>query len=314
METIAILTGGDSAEQSISLKSAETVLKHLDKNKYSGYIVNLSDNKYSCDDIKLELSDFSFKVNNRKIKFDKIFIALHGPPAENGLIQNYFDRINIPYTSCDANISAITFNKFECNKKLNEYGFKTAKSLLIISENEINLEKNINLPCFVKPNQCGSSYGITKVKNRDEFKSAIKLAKRYDSEIMIEESINGIEVSCGVFKDKKEIISLPITEIISHNDFFDYEAKYLGESEEITPARLPDKIYLEVQNITRNIYYKMKLSGFCRIDYIIQNSIPHVIEINTIPGLSENSIIPQQLRYANISLKDFFSLCLININ
>tara|TARA_B100001248_G_scaffold261532_1_gene253025 strand:- start:170 stop:1114 length:945 start_codon:yes stop_codon:yes gene_type:complete len=314
METIAILTGGDSAEQSISLKSAETVLKHLDKKKYSGYIVNLSDNKYSCKDIKLELSDFSFKLNNRKIKFDKIFVALHGPPAENGLIQNYFDKINIPYTSCNANISAITFNKFECNKKLNEYGFKTARSLLIISENELDLENNINLPCFVKPNQCGSSYGITKVKNINEFKSAINLAKKYDSEVMIEESINGIEVSCGVFKDKKEIVSLPVTEIISHNDFFDYEAKYLGKSEEITPARLPDKIYLEVQNITRNIYSKMKLTGFCRIDYIIQNSIPHVIEINTIPGLSENSIIPQQLRHANISLKDFFSLCLININ
>lgn len=314
METIAILTGGDSAEQSISLKSAETVLKHLDKKKYSGYIVNLSDNKYSCKDIKLELSDFSFKLNNRKIKFDKIFVALHGPPAENGLIQNYFDKINIPYTSCNANISAITFNKFECNKKLNEYGFKTARSLLIISENELDLENNINLPCFVKPNQCGSSYGITKVKNINEFKSAISLAKKYDSEVMIEESINGIEVSCGVFKDKKEVVSLPVTEIISHNDFFDYEAKYLGKSEEITPARLPDKIYLEVQNITRNIYSKMKLTGFCRIDYIIQNSIPHVIEINTIPGLSENSIIPQQLRHANISLKDFFSLCLININ
>ena len=314
METIAILTGGDSAEKSISLKSAENVLKHLDKNKYVGYIVNLSDNKYSCEGIKLELSDFSFKLKNRKIKFDKIFIALHGPPAENGLIQNYFDKINIPYTSCNANISAITFNKFKCNQKLNEYGFKTAKSLLIISENEIDLKNNINLPCFVKPNQCGSSYGITKVKNIDEFKSAINLAKRYDSEIMIEESINGIEVSCGVFKDKKQIISLPVTEIISHNDFFDYEAKYLGKSDEITPARLPDKIYLEVQNITRNIYSKMKLSGFCRVDYIIQNSIPHVIEINTIPGLSENSIIPQQLRYANINLKDFFSLCLININ
>tara|TARA_B100000900_G_C20600014_1_gene725080 strand:- start:1519 stop:2472 length:954 start_codon:yes stop_codon:yes gene_type:complete len=317
METIAILTGGDSAEESISIQSAETVLKYLDKNKYIGYIVTLKNNKYTVKDIELNIQDFSFVLANTKITFDKVLIALHGPPAENGLIQNYFDEINIPYTSCDANVSAITFNKYKCNNKLKKCGFKTANSVLInLDKNQTkkNIQNNINLPFFVKPNQCGSSYGISKVNHKNEFNDAVHLAQKYDTDIIIEESLNGVEVSCGVFKNDKKIIPLPITEIVSHNDFFDYEAKYLGKSDEITPARISKEIYSKVQNITKEIYSKMNLSGFCRIDYIIQKDIPYVIEINTIPGLSENSIIPKQLAYANIKLKDFFTLCLNNIN
>ena len=317
MERIAILTGGDSAEYNISLLSAKTVLKHLDKTKYEPIIVHYKNKKYTIEDIELDLSDFTYNKDNKKINFDKIFIALHGPPAENGMIQNYLEKINIPYTSCNAKVSHLTFDKFSCNNQLKNYGFNCAKSLLVNDTEEIlesKIRNTIGLPCFVKPNRAGSSYGISKVTESKQLKTAINNAFNHDKQVIIESFIEGIEVSCGVYSDKNNIKALPITEIISDNDFFDYAAKYEGKSQEITPARISKDLTLEIQKQTINIYKKMNLSGICRIDFIIKNKKAYIIEINTIPGLSEESIIPKQLKAADISLKDFFDLCLSNIN
>ena len=317
MEKIAILTGGDSAEHNISLLSADTVLKNLDATKYQGTIVHLKDNNYTINDQKVNISDFSYLHASNKIKFDKVFIALHGPPAENGLIQNYFDNIKLPYTSCDAKVSALTFNKFECNNMLKQLGFQCAKSILIYSDmklSENDLIEKIGLPCFVKPNEAGSSHGISKVSRKSDLSEAIKNAFSHDNNVIIESAINGIEVSCGVYRHDDKVNTLPITEIITENAFFDYEAKYEGRAQEITPARISNQITSEIQRTTINIYNKMKLSGICRIDFIIENNTPYIIEINTIPGLSEESIIPKQLKAADISLADFFDICLSNIN
>ncbi len=317
MKNIGILTGGDSAEYNISLLSANTVLKYLKNTKYNGIIIHLKNGKYSVGEQKINTSDFTYIKDNNKIKFDKIFIALHGPPAENGLIQNYFDGINIPYTSCNARVSSLTFNKLECNNILEKLGFKCANSILI-NVNEEYLEDDIiskvGLPCFVKPNGAGSSYGISKIIEKNNLVRAIKKAFSYDNKVIIESCINGIEVSCGVYKDGNEVNALPITEIVSENDFFDYEAKYEGKSQEITPARINKKLTSEIQKITVEVYKKMKLSGICRIDFIIEKNQPYIIEINTIPGLTEESIIPQQLKAANINLSDFFDICLNNLN
>ena len=317
MEKIAILTGGDSAEYHISLLSADTILKHLNNTKYNGIIVHLRNGEYRIGNQKINTSDFTYINGDTKIKFDKIFIALHGSPAENGLIQDYFDNINLPYTSCNAKVSALTFDKFECNNTLQKLGFKCANSVMIHSDMqylESEIINKVGLPCFVKPNGAGSSYGISKVTKKADLAKAINNAFSHDNKVIIESFINGTEVSCGVYFDGNQVNSLPITEIVSENDFFDYEAKYEGRSQEITPARISNQLTSEIQKTTIDIYKKMGLSGICRVDFIIQNNIPYIIEINTIPGLSEKSIIPQQLRAANISLSEIFDLCLRNIN
>ena len=317
MEKIAILTGGDSAEHNISLLSAETVLQYLNNSKYKGTIVHLRNGKYTIKNQRLDTTDFSYIKDNKKITFDKIFIALHGSPAEDGLIQEYFDKLNLPYSSCNAKVSALTFDKYECNKTLKKLGFRCAKSILINQNqnfSEDDIIESIGLPCFIKPNSSGSSYGISKVKQRDSLTQAIKSAFSHDKKVIIESFINGTEVSCGVYFDGNQVKTLPLTEIVSENDFFDYEAKYEGRSQEITPARISQKIALEIQKITTDIYTKINLSGICRIDFIIQNKQAFILEINTIPGLSEESIIPKQLKVAKISLSEFFDLCLNNIN
>ena len=317
MKNIGILTGGDSAEYNISLLSAENVLKNLKYNKYKAEIIHLKNGKYCIGKQKIDTSDFTYIKDNKKVKFDKIFIALHGPPAENGLIQNYFDSLDLPYTSCNANVSALTFNKFKCNTILKQNGFKCAKSL-IINKNEKYTEndiiKKVGLPLFVKPNGAGSSYGISKITDKHNILNAIKKAFSFDNKVIIESCINGIEISCGVYTDGNKINTLPITEIVSENNFFDYEAKYKGKAQEITPARINKKLTEDIQNTTVKIYKKMKLKGICRIDFIIEKNQPYIIEINTIPGLTEESIIPKQLKVANIKLSDFFDICLNNLN
>ena len=317
MERIAILTGGDSAEYNISLLSANIVHQHLDKSKYDAEIVHLKNGEYTVANQQINTSDFSYTQNNRKKKFDKIFIALHGSPAENGLIQDYFDNINIPYTSCNAKVSALTFDKFECNKILRLMKFECPKSIAIKKDNEYSKDYIINmigLPCFVKPNSGGSSYGVSKVTKGSNLLKAIKNAFSYDNKVIIESFIDGIELSCGVYFDGNQINALPITEIVSENDFFDYEAKYEGKAEEITPARISDQITLDIQKTTIDIYKKLNLSGICRVDFITKGNKSYIIEINSIPGLSEESIIPKQLEVANISLSEIFDVCLSNIN
>jgi D-alanine-D-alanine ligase len=318
MKNIAILTGGDSAEYDISILSANTVLKHLNPELFKAYIIHLKNDKFTVliKEIKIDVdkSNFTFEVENKRISFDAIFMALHGSPAENGLIQPYFDNLNIPYTSCNAKVSALTFNKYECNKKLKELGFNCATSFLYKKGNHI-LEQEIidrvKLPCFVKPNGAGSSFGISKVKKKEDLTKAINSALQHDNKVLIEQFIDGIEISCGVYTNKNNIQALPITEIVTENEFFDYQAKYEGKSQEITPARISKKLTIEVQKLTTDIYKAMELSGICRIDYIIMNEKPYIIEINTIPGFTEESIIPQQVKSANLKLSLIFESCLV---
>ena len=319
MKNIAILTGGDSAEYDISIQSANTVLKHLNSELFKGYIIHLKNDKFTVliNKIKIDLDkrNFTFEVENKRISFDTIFMALHGSPAENGLIQPYFDNLNIPYTSCNAKVSALTFNKHECNKKIKELGFSCASSSLYKKGEKIDEQEIIDcvkLPCFVKPNGAGSSFGITKVKKTKDLVEAINIALQHDNKVLIEQFIDGIEISCGVYVNKNNIQSLPITEIVTENEFFDYQAKYEGKSQEITPARISKKLTIEIQKLTTDIYKAMDLVGICRIDYIIMNEKPYVIEINTIPGFTEESIIPQQIKSANLKLSEIFESCLVD--
>ncbi len=317
MKEIAILTGGDSNEYEISIQSAKIVLNNLNKEKYNGTIIHLKNGVFTTysDNKKINTKDLTITINESKIQFDFVFIALHGPPAENGDIQKLFDKLKIPYSSCSSSISEMTFNKFKCNNKLKELGFNCANSLLYIRNDHINNDyiiKELKLPVFVKPNQSGSSLGISKVKKKSDLKSAIQEALLFDEDIIIEEYINGIELSCGVLRIKKKIITLPITEIISENEFFDYKAKYEGMSQEITPAKISEEIAINIRKITTNIYEKLDLRGVCRIDFILKNKIPYIIEINTIPGLSQESIIPKQAKEAGISLKELFDYCIEN--
>ena len=319
MKNIAILTGGDSAEYDISILSANTVLQHLNPELFKGYIIHLKNDKFTVliKEIKIDVdkSNFTFEVENKRISFDAIFMALHGSPAENGLIQPYFDNLNIPYTSCNAKVSALTFNKYECNKKLKELGFNCATSFLYKKENNIveqEIIDRVKLPCFVKPNGAGSSFGISKVKKKEDLTKAINSALQHDNKVLIEQFIDGIEISCGVYTNKNNTQALPITEIVTENEFFDYQAKYEGKSQEITPARISKKLTIEVQKLTTDIYKAMELSGICRIDYIIMNEKPYIIEINTIPGFTEESIIPQQVKSANLKLSVIFESCLVD--
>ena len=250
MENIGILTGGDSAEYNISILSAKTVLSNL-SDQYKGYIIHLKKNIFTVttktNSISVDTKDFSFTYKRKKIKIRKVFMALHGPPAENGAIQRYFDKLNIKYTSCNASVSELTFHKYNCNNKLKNLGFKCAKSHLHTYNKKVSSKdiiKKVNLPCFVKPNGSGSSYGISKVKKENELEDAIKNSLLYDKEVIIEEAIIGMEVSCGVFFNGTNSIALPITEIETKNEFFDYSAKYNGESNEI--RYMKDRLYYHI--------------------------------------------------------------------
>ena len=317
MKEIAILTGGDSAEYEISLQSAHVVLNNLNSKKYHGTIIHIKDGKWTTiidgKQIHINKNNFSVGINSSILKFDYVFMALHGPPAENGDIQPYFDNINLPYSSCNSQVSALTFNKLKCNQKLTQLGFKCANSLsLKIGEKIENkkIKETIGLPCFIKPNQSGSSFGVSKVYIEDEIKDAIQNALLHDNTVLIEQFIDGTEVSCGVGIIDDKITAFPITEIVSKNDFFDFDAKYKGLSEEITPARISESLRFKIKRISEKIYLKMNLKGICRIDFIIMNETPYIIEINTIPGLSEESIIPKQVKELGISLTQLFDNCI----
>ena len=318
-KNIAILGGGDSAEHEISLSSANTLLKEIDKTLYNPFLIHFKSNSffalYKNKKIKLDKKDFSFEHENKKYKFNEVFIVIHGPPAENGEIQNYFKNLNIPHSTCSSSVSKLTFNKYLCNKKLVSLGFNCAKSILHEENLKFEVPHELNLPLFVKPNKSGSSFGVQKVKTNGSLKSAIKNALKYDNEVIIEEEIKGKEISCGVFSNKyNQTIALPLTEIISNNEFFDYKAKYEGESQEVTPAKINQNISKKIKNTSIDIYKKMNLKGICRIDFILKNKTPYVIEINTIPGMSQESIIPQQIKAAGIKMTEVITMSLSNAN
>ena len=319
MKNIAILTGGDSDEYDISLLSANTVMKHLNPELFKGYIIHHKNDKFTAfvnkDELAINKEDFTLALENKLISFDAVFMALHGSPAENGLIQPYFDNLNIPYTACNSAVSALTFDKYECNAKLKKLGFKCAQSHLYEKENIIDTEAiidKVGLPCFVKPNGAGSSYGVSKVKQKSDLEKAILFALKHDNKVLIEQFVDGIEISVGVYNNGKTIQPLPITEIVTENEFFDYQAKYEGKSKEITHARISEKLTNEIQQTTVDIYKTMHLNGICRIDYIIMNKAAFVIEINTVPGFAGESIIPKQLKAAHLKLSEVFEICLLN--
>jgi D-alanine-D-alanine ligase len=319
MKNIAIITGGDSKEYSISLKSAETVYKHLDRTKYNPFIIEVKKNiwriKINNKFHNFDQINFCIEIENKLVKFKDVFMCIHGPPAENGELQKYLDYKKINYTCCNSNISALTFDKYKCNQIIKDLGYEIPKSFIHIKNNNIctdTIISNLKLPIFVKPNQAGSSNGISMVKEKNGLKTAINKAFKHDNKVIIEEYIDGIEVSCGVLRINNKIITLPITEIISENDFFDYDAKYNNKSQEITPARITNEEENSTHKITKIIYEKLKLKGLCRIDYIIKIGKPYMIEVNTIPGLSKQSIIPQQITQAGYSLEEVFTICLEN--
>ena len=310
MKNVAIIEGGYSHEKVISLQSAETVYQNLDREKYHPIKVIIDENGWFAivdgEQFEINRNDFSFNDT----KFDIAFIVIHGTPGEDGKLQAYFDMLEIPYTTCSHLAATLTFNKFVCNQYLKTFGIKVADAVLIRQDEEIDSVEIINkvgLPCFVKPNDGGSSFGITKAKVKEELEQAIKLAIEHGTQAIIESFMEGREVTNGIYKNKSDIVVLPITEIVTTNDFFDFDAKYKGESDEITPADLTDEIADKVKAVTKNIYEILDMKGIARADYILQDNEPYLIEINAVPGLSKESLIPQMAVYENISLKQLFN-------
>lgn len=315
MKNIAIIMGGYSSEFEISLKSGNVVYQFLDKTRYNGYRIHILKEKWVYVDdenreFPIDRNDFSVIVNGSKITFDAVFNAIHGTPGEDGLMQAYFDLIRLPQTSCDYYQAALTFNKRDLLSVLKPYGIKCATSFYMNKGEHIDAKAivtKVGLPCFVKPNKSGSSFGISKVKTEAELPIAIEMAYREDNEIIIESFLDGTEVSVGVINYKGTVTVLPITEIVSENDFFDYEAKYLGKSQEITPARISPEMTAKVEAVAKRAYEILKMKGFSRSEFILVDGEPYMLEMNTIPGLTTESLIPQQANVAGISLTDLFT-------
>jgi D-alanine-D-alanine ligase len=316
MKTIAIVAGGDSSEYEISVKSATEVGKTLSA-RYILYIILIKGTNWYWEDQKgrfhnIDKNDFTLKTDEYKVRFDGVFIAIHGTPGENGLLQGYFDMLHIPYTSSSAFSSALTFNKQATKLYLKEYNIQMAEAVIIRKGEETDWEqliKKTGLPCFVKPNDSGSSFGVSKVKTNDEFIPAIEKAFRESNEVMIEGFMQGREVACGVVKTRNKKLVLPVTEIISKNEFFDFEAKYTqGRSQEVTPANLPGEVTEEIQKLSSFIADLLSCKGIVRVDFIVVSGKPWFLEINTVPGMTQESLIPQQARAASISLEDLYSM------
>lgn len=312
-KNIAVIMGGYSSEVEISLKSGNVVFESLDTSVYNPYKVHILKDKwvllYNGKEYPIRKDDFSAEVEGEYITFDCVFNAIHGDPGENGVILAYFDLIGVKHTSAPFYQMALTFNKRDTLSVVKEYGIKAATSYYMNQGDKISTEKiieKIGLPCFVKPNNAGSSFGISKVYTEAELIPAIEKAYEEDTEILIESFLDGTEVSVGVIEYKGEVKVLPMTEIVSDNDFFDYEAKYEGASQEITPARIPEKEKKRVEGVAEKVYRILNMSGFTRSEYIIVDGEPYFLEMNTVPGLTKESLLPQQAREANISLKDLF--------
>jgi len=258
----------------------------------------------------LNRTDFSVDLNGQKIVFDGVFMAVHGPPGENGILQTYLDALNIPYTSSGAKASELSFDKGKCNDFLRNHNIACAESVILKQNEKIDdnaIVEKLGLPCFVKPNSNGSSFGISKVVSREELIPAIKNAFFFDDNVLIESFLSGVEVTCGAHNFNSEVETFPITEIVSENDFFDFEAKYEGKSTEITPARISDDVSKKVSEKTKEVYRLLNLDGIARVDFIIKNDKPFVIEANSVPGLSKESIIPQQAQAMGMSLTELFN-------
>lgn len=314
--TIAIVAGGDSSEHDVSLRSAQGIYSFMDKEKYNVYIVEITGLKWEAvladgSRTKVDRNDFSFTDGTTKVRPDYAYITIHGTPGENGILQGYFDLIGMPYSTSDLLIEAMTFNKFTLNQYLKSWGVSVSESLMVrkgqtISDDEV--VSRIGLPCFIKPNAGGSSFGVTKVKSADQIQEAIAKAMNESDEVMIEAFMDGTEISIGCYKTKEKSVVLPATEVVSENEFFDYDAKYNGQVQEITPARLKPEVTKRVEQITSAIYDILGCNGIIRIDYIIEKDDKvKMMEINTTPGMTATSFIPQQVRAAGLDMGEVLS-------
>lgn len=326
-KNIAIVWGGYSSEKIISEKSAQGIYSFIDKNIYNVYLVKVDQSEWSVEYnqnvFEIDKNDFSFVANNHKIKFDFAYITIHGTPGEDGVLQGYFDMLGLAYSNCGVLASALTFNKFVFNNYLKPFGFDVADSIVLRPNDKYNLEvivHKIGLPMFVKPNAGGSSFATTKVKSMSQLQGAINDAFSESSEVIIESFIEGIEVTCGMYEGSNGLISLPLTEVVTENEFFDYKAKYEGQVEEITPARISDELTVAIQELTKTIYQLINAKGIIRADYIISNNVPVLLEVNTTPGMTSTSFIPQQVAAAGLNMSDVMTdiieleYCKINNN
>ena len=313
-KNIAIIMGGYSSEYLISLKSGSVVHESLPTELYNSYSIHIFKDKWvyvnkDLEEFPVDKSDFTISLDGIKIKFDCIFNAIHGAPGEDGTMQAYFELLSLPHTGCNMYQAALTFNKRDCLSTLKSYGIISADAYFLNAGDVIDsvaIEAAVGFPCFVKANKAGSSFGVTKVYSKDELPKAIETALKEDDELIIESFLNGTEVSVGVIRYKGEITVLPITEIVTDNDFFDYEAKYEGKSQEITPARISAAEKEKVVSLATKVYQVLNMKGFSRSEFIIVDGVPYFLEINTVPGMTKESLLPQQAKHAAISLSDLF--------
>jgi len=312
-KNIAIVAGGDSSEVVVSLKSAAGLYSFMDKERYNIHIVTIVGQLWQVEwsdteKITIDKNDFSFIHTGIKTVFDFAYITIHGTPGENGILQGYFDLIGLPYSCCGVLAAALTFNKFTCNTYLKSFGVKVAESLVLragqtVSDKEV--AEKIGFPCFVKPNVGGSSFGVTKVKSIEQLQPAISNAFAEGEEVMIEAFLSGTEITCGIYKIHSKTQVFPVTEVVSENEFFDYDAKYKGQVQEITPARISAALTERVQKLTSAIYDILGCKGIVRIDYIIsEGEVINLLEANTTPGMTTTSFIPQQIAAAGLNIKD----------
>jgi D-alanine-D-alanine ligase len=313
--TVAIVCGGDSSEHDVSLRSAQGLYSFFDKERYNVYIVDVKGQDWHVElpdgtTAPIDRNDFSFIEDGKARLFDYAYITIHGTPGENGILQGYFDLIGLPYSTSGVLVEAMTFDKFVLNNYLRAYGVSVADSLLIrkgyeelVSDDEI--EERIGMPCFVKPAADGSSFGVSKVKNKDQLAPAIRKAMMESPEIMVEALLEGTEITQGTYKTQDKRVIFPITEVVTSNEFFDYDAKYNGQVQEITPARLPQDVAERVSQITSSIYDILHCNGIIRVDYIVSKEGKiSMLEVNTTPGMTATSFIPQQVRAAGLSMTD----------
>lgn len=311
-KNIAIVAGGNSSEVHVSLRSSAGIKSFIDAEKYNCYIVTILGQVWQVElseseKYPIDRNDFSFTVGSKKTVFDFAYITIHGTPGENGILQGYFELLNIPYSTCNVLVSALTFNKFTCNQYLKGFGIRVAESVLLRASSSISDEEvieKIGLPCFIKPNVGGSSFGVTKVREEADIQPAIEKAFSEGEEVLIEQFVSGNEFTCGMYKTKTKTVIFPVTEIVTKNEFFDYAAKYNQESEEITPARISSELTERIQTLTHAIYEILGCKGIIRADYIIHEGIINLLEVNTTPGMTATSFIPQQVQAAGLDIKD----------
>jgi D-alanine-D-alanine ligase len=317
-KNIAIVAGGDSSEYIVSVQSASNIERSLDKKLYKAWIITIKGDRWISGTLEkpgpvIDKNDFSISPEGEKILFDCVFMAIHGTPGEDGKLQAYFDLLGIPYTTSGLLTSAITFNKYVCKGFLNNFGVLSPKAMLVRKGYKFDSRRivtEIGLPCFVKPNNGGSSFGVTRVTDESQIKAAVEKALEEDNEVIIEEFINGTELTGGVFKSTDREILFPLTEIVSKNEFFDFEAKYNRQADEITPARISPKLTRICQEISSTIYDVLDCRGIVRADYILSNEKFYFLEVNTVPGMTDTSIIPQQAEAIGLDISDLFTMAI----